>query len=421
MDDFSLTLPSPTERRAHVLRALDTYWPGRAAPVAELPIPTDAIDRVAGPLRLTAIQLPEWAHHAGADGRILVPSEVAGNGDWARIDWWTAAFLLLECWHERIWERRHGPIHSYSWRLKGWDERAWRHAWVNRIGILLATWAGLDAGVPRPDLRLSHDVDAVRKTAPIRLKQTAMRCAIALRGVKSRDSKTSGAARFALGRQDWWMIDEVLRLEHEFGVKATFNVFADPRRRSPQRWLMDPSYRLGSPDGARLITTLLSGSARIGLHPSFDSWQNEGRILRQRAYLEHHIEQPVASVRQHWLRFSWDRTWTAQSRAGLQRDATLMFNDRAGFRNSAAIEWKPWNPTTGTAHEIAAIPCGFMDSHQYDYDELAAATERLSANGIIEECRTVGGAVELLWHPHTLAADFGWRQGFVDLLREVAA
>ena len=39
---------------------------------------------------------------------------------------------MLEGWHERIWEKVHGCIHSYSFRLKGWDTRAWDHAWVNR-------------------------------------------------------------------------------------------------------------------------------------------------------------------------------------------------------------------------------------------------------------------------------------------------
>ena len=421
MADAPLTLPSPSDRRTHVLRSLDTYWPGRVQALEALPIPSYALGPIDGPLRLAAIDVPPWARHAGVEGQILVPTEVAAGGDWSRVDWWTAAFLLLECWHERTWERRHGPIHSYSWRLKGWDDRAWRHAWVNRIGLLLAAWAGLERCVPPPDLRISHDVDAVRKTAPIRLKQTAMRGAIAVRGGRSRDAGAPGVVRFALGPQDWWMIDEVLRLERKFDVRATFNVFADPRRRSPRRWLMDPGYRLGSPDGARLLETLLSRGARVGLHPSFDSWQSEERIARQRVHLERHIDQPVASVRQHWLRFSWDRTWTAQSGAGLHCDTTLMFNDRAGFRNSAAVEWHPWNPMTATAHDIAAVPCAFMDSHQYDYDDLARATDTVSATAAIDECRAVGGSVDLLWHPHTLADDYGWRSGFVALLNEVAA
>ena len=48
---------------------------------------------------------------------------------------------MLECWHERIWEKKFGPIHSYSFRLKGWDNRVWDYAWVNRIALFLKSWS----------------------------------------------------------------------------------------------------------------------------------------------------------------------------------------------------------------------------------------------------------------------------------------
>ena len=60
--------------------------------------------------------------------------------DSKKVDWWTAIFLLMEGWHERIWEKTRGVIHSYSFKLKDWDTRAWDHAWVNRIALFLRKW-----------------------------------------------------------------------------------------------------------------------------------------------------------------------------------------------------------------------------------------------------------------------------------------
>ena len=89
---------------------------------------------------------------------------------------------MLEAWHERLWECRHGPIHSYSVCLKDWDERVWQHAWVNRIGLFLRQWSIHLAGItnvpqlgplPSPVIHMTHDVDALHKTFPIRIKQTA--------------------------------------------------------------------------------------------------------------------------------------------------------------------------------------------------------------------------------------------------------
>ena len=80
------------------------------------------------------------------------------------------------------WEAQHGPIHSYSFRLKKWDNRFWERAWVNRMALFLREWAGnknscspdtLFGELPNSDVILTHDVDAISKTLAISLKQSA--------------------------------------------------------------------------------------------------------------------------------------------------------------------------------------------------------------------------------------------------------
>ena len=87
--------------------------------------------------------------------------------------------MLLEGWHERLWEKTKGVIHSYSFRLADWDSRAWDHAWVNRIAIFLRKWVKREnewddaflGPIPSAKLTVTHGVDAVEKTIPIRFKQ----------------------------------------------------------------------------------------------------------------------------------------------------------------------------------------------------------------------------------------------------------
>jgi len=97
-----------------------------------------------------------------------------------------------------------------------------------------------------------------------------------------------------------------------------------------------------------------------------------------------------------------------------------MFNDRAGFRNSAALRWHPWDHARGHAHTIDATPCSFMDSHQYDYDVVADRAKPVAAASLVAECHSVGGTMAMLWHPHSLSADYGWRPGFVALVEELS-
>ena len=125
-----------------MVNSLSKYWPNDSEQIKQLPIVNLKDIRISIPLKLASIELPSWAKKCAVNNYILVPIEsVKENNSWEMVDWWLASFLMLECWHEREWESKNGIIHSYSFRLKEWDKRVWEHAWVNRIGMFLRTWA----------------------------------------------------------------------------------------------------------------------------------------------------------------------------------------------------------------------------------------------------------------------------------------
>jgi hypothetical protein len=263
MSDRSLVLPSSEAIRQHVLSALKRYWRQGQSSVEVLPVPVQSSVHISLPLQLVSIKLPEWASSAVVDDEILVPQEAlksSGRG-WQHVDWWLAAFLLLECWHERAWEELHGPIHSYSLRLKGWDQRVWDHAWVNRIALFLRLWAVqieikpaelLFGPLPKAEILLTHDVDAITKTLPIRIKQGGFNLFNALRALLKGDVratlvKSNKALRFLFGREDWWTLDTLLDKELQNNVQARYHFYADSRWKTPTRWIFDPGYAVTSP------------------------------------------------------------------------------------------------------------------------------------------------------------------------------
>ena len=428
MGDAAPGLPGRASLRSHVASSLSAYWSHGAAPVEALPVATVDLATIVPPLRLVEVVLPQWAHAAGVDGVVLVPREAVGHGDpaWEHVDWWAAAFLMMECWHERVWETAHGPAHSSSNRLGDWDTRAWERAWVNRIALFLRQWAAQRTSVeidsllgrlPAPDIRVSHDVDAVFKTLAIRLKQSAMGAVASMRRARGAAGHLgSSVPRFLFGSQDWWTVTDVLEMESERGIVGTFNLHADQRRWSPKRWLMDPGYRLDTPHGRRLLHELSEAGAPVGLHPTFDSFDKPHVLHAQREHLETSLGRSVTSARQHWLRFSWHATWAAQEQAGIREDSTLMFNDRPGFRASVAASWHPWNASAGAPHSLVEVPCCFMDSHRYDYADIRGEDGRDQMEAVVHECAAVRGTMQVLWHPHTLSHDYGWRDGFAELL-----
>ena len=96
-----------------------------------------------------------------------------------------------------------------------------------------------------------------------------------------------------------------------------------------------------------------------------------------------------------------------------------MFNDRPGFRNSSTIIWRPWNTENNFPHKIYCNPTILMDSHLYDYNSFSSLERIAQIKNWVQECKFVGGSAAVLWHPHTLAKDYNWGNGFHEILEEI--
>ena len=163
--------------------------------------------------------------------------------------------------------------------------------------------------------------------------------------------------------------------------------------------------------GAGIGTWLAAPTGRAAGFESYaELYLTKGEI---RARLARAIGSPVQDCRQHWLKFTWAATWQAQATAGFTRDSTLGFNDRPGFRTGAALEYRP---LIGAA-AFTTTPLVLMDSQFYDYGLIAPDARQSAMAAWTSEVRAVGGTAAVLWHPHTLAPDYGWGVGFGELLK----
>ena len=422
-------------RKRYLAAELRRYWVRGEDVVLRLAVPeAPPLETEPLPPRLRVVALPQWASDRGVDGGLLVAEQfiVPGAGEtWQRVDWWGAAHWYLCGVAERDHERARGPIHSYSLRLRGWDPRMWERAWVNRIALFLRRRAAreleqdetrLFGTLPAPEILLTHDVDAIRKTAAIRLKQSAFHACNALRfAVRGRPGaaveRLAAAFRFFFGAADYWHFDEVRRVEEQARIRSCFYVYGgDPSRHSLKQALFDPAYDAREPRLACELRVLAEHGWQVGLHQSFEAWRDGSVMAEEMSRVAHAVGQRVTLCRQHWLRFSWRDTWKAQQAAGLEADATLGFNDRPGFRNGAALRFHPWDEEAGAPLRLESLPMVLMDSHLYDYAGLADEERLREMRRWIEEVRATGGTATVLWHVHVLGRDYGWKPGFEALL-----
>jgi len=434
MENNQLTIPSHKICKTHLLKALNSYWVSQSKPIESLPIYEAKNVSIRLPLNLVPITLPDWGKDYGVNGIILLPGDICEFSpeiEWDKVDWWMGAFMFLEGWHEREYEKIHGPIHSYSNRLKGWDTRVWDYAWVNRIAMFLRAWAANIAKVPEEkllgelpttELIMTHDVDAISKTLSIRLKQSAFNWYNVYKALKRNDWQTmlyhvKQAWYFLLSQNNYWLLNEMFDIEQEAGIKSHYNFYADLRHKTIKRWLFDPGYKISNERVLRFIDKVYDRGYIIGLHPSYDAWEVTSLLKKQINYLSETTRKTINSCRQHWLRFGWNKTWISQEKSGILLDTTLMFNDRPGFRCAASLIWHPWNTNITSEHTLTCLPTIIMDSHLYDYNSMNDAQRILQMQRWINEVKFVHGKAAVLWHPHTLAKDYGWKKGFLEMIK----
>ncbi|MGE4550072.1 MAG: polysaccharide deacetylase family protein [Opitutales bacterium] len=422
------------EQREYVLANLCSYWPENSEPVRAVCRQTQTQNlrlEEKMPAKGAVVVLPDWAEGIGVDGGLQVPEKYAET-DWRKVDWLSVCFWYLNCQAERAWENLHGPVHSYSFRLSGWDGRFWEHAWVNRIALFLRKWAARESRsdetqlmgqLPKAQIHLTHDVDAVRKTIPIRIKQAGFHGVNAIRFLldgqfRKSLNKMHRAVKFLLSTEDYWCFDTIMELEKLNGFKSTFNFYAGnvSRFRGSKNWLMDPSY---DPGHGRLKQTIRSMHAEgwtIGLHQSYEAWRDDVQMKAERRHLETALGAPVTTCRQHRLRFSFADTWRSQEVAGFKQDMTLGFNDRSGFRNGSALAFCPWDEEKRCSMDIVALPMVIMDSHLYDYKQLRDEEVTVEMTKWVREINEVYGQATVIWHQRVMSMDYGWGRGFKNLL-----
>jgi hypothetical protein len=378
---------------------------------------------------LVDVILPSWAADVGVEGRLLVPRFLAMNREWASIDWWLVAFWYCNGWIESRWEVARGSVHSRQRALLAVDRRMFQHAWVNRIALLIRRMTARSIGceeqevlgkVPKGEILLIHDVDAVKKTL-----WGGFRSAVGelCRGVApwQKGGATGWGRRILaawhllVGRAEYWQVRTVMGLERELGIRSVFCVYARGQRGKFVDWLRDPSYDIRDARFAQFLRDALRDGWGVGAHPGCGTCDSAAMLRECKVAIEAVTGHSVGICRQHWTQFSWGRTWRAQEDAGFALDMTLGWDDEPGWRSGSALMFRPWENGTCRELGIRVLPTVLTDSHVMQRGVTKRAV-RAALEPWIEEVRAVGGVVGMNWHQRVFAPDFGWGDGYRVLL-----
>lgn len=299
--------------------------------------------------------------------------------------------------------------HAYK---HGYLERPIVDEWLQVLKqIIQRTWPQLKLKQHDFNIKVSHDVDtpsyyAFRPWSDIpricaghvlkRLNpKQAIQAPIIKLNSKKRLHVTDPANTF-----DW-----IMDTSEQYGLTSAFYFICGRTDASK-----DADYDIAHPAILHLMRRIHERGHEIGLHPSYNTYQNphiivnEAKRLKQ-ACAQEGIQQAQWGGRMHYLRWEQPTTLQGWEQAGMSYDSSLGYADHAGFRCGTCFEYPAFDPQTQqmlnlNIRPLIAMECSIMDAAYMNLGHGEAALDKLTE--LRNKCKAVNGSFTLLWHNNRL-------------------
>ncbi|WP_210424152.1 polysaccharide deacetylase family protein [Halorussus ruber] len=234
-------------------------------------------------------------------------------------------------------------------------------------------------------LLLTHDVDR-----PYKSIQSAYHA------VEHRDLSQLRALRPSVN--PWWTFEDIMELEESLDVRSSFYFLRERHllERSPRDWLSPfywvehfGRYSLETPEMLDLLERLNEGGWEVGLHGSYDSYDDRDRLETEKTMLELALGESVTGGRQHHLNRG-PETWDHHRDIGLKYDASPGSSETFGFE-----EYLPFRPFDDefVVFPLTVMECALPDPGE-EYEAAWAECEAL-----LSEAAENDAVMSALWHP----------------------
>ncbi|HUS00823.1 MAG TPA: polysaccharide deacetylase family protein [Chitinophagaceae bacterium] len=151
----------------------------------------------------------------------------------------------------------------------------------------------------------------------------------------------------------------------------------------------------------------------IGIHPSYESSENPGKILIEKSRLEKISGKKIIKSRQHYLRLKLPDTYNELLKTGVTQDYSMGFADMPGFRAGICTPFYFYDLRNEKQTTLLLYPVTIMDGNFMKYLKKKPAESIQIIFRLIDHVKNVKGTFISIWHNHTLSNDHknkGWRE-----------
>ena len=195
--------------------------------------------------------------------------------------------------------------------------------------------------------------------------------------------------------------DYIMDISEKHGLTSAFYFLCG--RSDPAK---DSDYELEHPAIRDLIRHISIRGHEIGLHASYNTYQNPERVNAEanrlkRVCTDEHIAQTHYGGRMHYLRWETPTSLYGWEKAGIKYDTTLVYADMPGFRCGTCYEYPAFDPVKGKMLNLWIRPLIAMDRSVISKRYLGLGVSHkafIKFKQLKDSCRSVRGCFTLLWH-----------------------
>jgi hypothetical protein len=164
-----------------------------------------------------------------------------------------------------------------------------------------------------------------------------------------------------------------------------------------------------------------SSGYRVGLHPSWQSGDQENLLKEEMEWMELVTEKKITRSRQHYIRFSLPGTYRRLIGCGVEQDFSMGYGSINGFRASVASSFYWYDLEKDQPTGLRIFPFCFMDANAFYEQKYTAGRAMNELMQYYHLIRKVNGLMVTIWHNSFLGTDpqfAGWREAYEIFLKE---
>ena len=149
--------------------------------------------------------------------------------------------------------------------------------------------------------------------------------------------------------------------------------------------------------------------AKVGLHPSYFTFKNIGKLKKEKLRLETIVNTPITFSRQHYLRLSIPETYQNLIDLDISEDYTMGYAKVAGFRASTCTPFYFYDLDFEIQTPLKIFSFAFMDVTLKDYMNLSPEQSLQKILELKNAVKNVNGTFVTLFHNETLSENEAWK------------